>query len=99
MPNLQESTFDPRDASIRQQAERFQQQDERINQLEQDVMSLKALIESKADAQSSKKAQFAKKPVFKKARLQRELQSLVATRRRTTKTLKEVDGTKAQRRK
>ena len=59
MPNLQESTFDPRDAIIRQQADRIQQQDERINQLEQDVLSLKALIESKADAKSSKK------PVFK----------------------------------
>ena len=70
MPNLQESTFDPRDASIRQQAERFQQQDARINQLEQDVMSLKALIESKADAQFAKKPSLqkslsSKKPVFK----------------------------------
>lgn len=51
MPSSQPSIIDPRDAIIRQQAER-------IEQLEQDVASLKALIEAKADSKASKKPTF-----------------------------------------
>lgn len=59
MPDAQESVSDPRDVTIRQQAETIRQQADRLKQLEDEVKRLLALLESKADAKA------AKKPVFK----------------------------------
>jgi transposase len=59
MPDEQESLSDPRDVTIRQQAETIRQLEYRLKQLEDEVKRLLALLEGKADAKS------AKKPVFK----------------------------------
>ena len=58
MSNEQESLSDPRDITIRQQAETIRQQADRLKQLEDQVKRLQALLEGKADAKS------AKKPIF-----------------------------------
>ena len=55
MPDEQESLSDPRDVTIRQQAEMIRQQADRLKQLEDEVKRLLALLDGKA----------AKKPVFK----------------------------------
>ncbi len=59
MPDEQESVSDPRDVTIRQQAEMIRQQGDRLKQLEDQVKRLQALLEGKADAKA------AKQPVFK----------------------------------
>ena len=59
MSDEQESVSDPRDVTIRQQAETIRQQADRLKQLEDEVKRLLALLEGKADAKA------AKKPVFK----------------------------------
>ncbi|MCP4885534.1 MAG: transposase [Gammaproteobacteria bacterium] len=59
MSSEQESLSDPRDVTIRQQAETIQQQANRLKKLEDQVKRLQALLEGKADAKA------AKKPVFK----------------------------------
>ena len=59
MAGEQESLSDPRDVTIRQQAETIRQLEDRLKQLEDEVKRLLALLEGKADAKS------AKKPVFK----------------------------------
>ena len=58
MSDDQESLSDPRDVTIRQQAETIRQQADRLKQLEDQVKRLQALLEGKADAKS------ARKPVF-----------------------------------
>jgi len=59
MSGEQVSLSDPRDVTIRQQAETIRQQADRLKQLEDQVKRLEALLEGKADSKS------AKKPVFK----------------------------------
>jgi len=59
MSSEQDSLSDPRDVTIRRQAETIRQQADRLKQLEDEVKRLLALLEGKADAKS------AKKPVFK----------------------------------
>ena len=59
MSGEQESLSDPRDVTIREQAETIRQQADRLKQLEGEVKRLLALLDGKADAKS------AKKPVFK----------------------------------
>ncbi len=58
MSDEYESLSDPRDVTIRQQAETIRQQADRLRQLEDQVKRLQALLEGKADAKA------AKKPVF-----------------------------------
>lgn len=58
MSDEHESLSDPRDVTIRQQAETIRQQAERLRQLEDQVKRLQALLDGKADAKA------AKKPVF-----------------------------------
>ena len=59
MSDEQESVSDPRDVTIRQQAETIREQTEQLKPLEDEVKRLLALLEGKADAKA------AKKPVFK----------------------------------
>lgn len=59
MFDAQEILPDPRDETIRQQAETIEQLTQRLRELENQVKHLKALLERKADAKA------AKKPVFK----------------------------------
>lgn len=59
MCDEQESVSDPRDVTIRQQAETICRLEGRLKQLEDEVKRLLALLEGKADAKA------AKKPVFK----------------------------------
>ena len=59
MSDEHKSLSDPRDVTIRQQAETIRQQADRLQQLEDQVKRLQALLEGKADAKA------AKKPVFK----------------------------------
>jgi len=59
MSDEQESISDPRDVTIRQQAETIRQQADRLKQLEDEVKRLLDLLQGKADAKA------AKKPVFK----------------------------------
>jgi len=59
MSGEQEFLSDPRDVTIRQQAETIRQQADRLKQLEDEVKRLLALLDGKADAKS------ARKPVFK----------------------------------
>lgn len=58
MSDKHESLSDPRDVTIRQQAETIRQQADRLQQLEDQVKRLQALLDGKADAKA------AKKPVF-----------------------------------
>jgi hypothetical protein len=58
MSDEHESPFDPRDVTIRQQAETIRLQADRLHQLEDQVKRLQALLDGKADAKA------AKKPVF-----------------------------------
>jgi len=58
MSGEQESLSDPRDVTIRQQAETIRQLEARLLQLEAEVERLLALLEGKAAAKSSKKPAF-----------------------------------------
>ena len=59
MSDEQESVSDPRDVTIRQQAETIREQTEQLKPLEDEVKRLLALLEGMADVKA------AKKPVFK----------------------------------
>ena len=59
MSDGQEAVLDPRDVTIRRQAETIRQQADRLKQLEDEVKRLLALLKGKADSKA------AKKPVFK----------------------------------
>lgn len=58
MSNENQSQSDPRDETIRQQAETIGQLTDRLRELEEQVKGLKALLEGKADAKASKKPTF-----------------------------------------
>lgn len=53
-----QSITDPRDETIRQQAEVIRQQADRLHELEEQVKGLQALLEGKADSKASKKPTF-----------------------------------------
>jgi hypothetical protein len=55
MSDEHKSLSDPRDITIRQQAETIRQQADRLQQLEDQVKRLQALLEGKADAKAAKK--------------------------------------------
>jgi len=58
MSGDQECLSDPRDVTIRQQAETIRQLSARVKQLEAEVQRLLALLEGKAASKSSKKPTF-----------------------------------------